>query len=109
MEVQAEKYSKGLPADLPAHIRPLPFLYQSTGVETRFTNNFDPQPRSRPVFGFHRPETLAALIPQRSDAPRSTRRIVGSRSRSTDAPWPFENTAILEHHRPLARPGYRYQ
>jgi type I restriction enzyme R subunit len=38
VEVQAEKYSKGLPTDLPAHIRPLPFLYQSTGVETRFTN-----------------------------------------------------------------------
>ena len=64
VEVQAEKYSKGLPTDLPAHIRPLPFLYQSTGVETRFTNGLDPQPRSRPVFSFHRPETLAALIPE---------------------------------------------
>jgi type I restriction enzyme R subunit len=70
VEVQAEKYSMGLPADLPAHIRPLPFLYQSTGVETRFTNGLDPQPRSRPVFSFHRPETLAALIPPRSHAPR---------------------------------------
>jgi type I restriction enzyme R subunit len=71
VEVQAEKYSKGLPTDLPAYIRPLPFLYQSTGVETRFTNGLDPQPRSRPVFSFHRPETLAALIPQRSEAPRN--------------------------------------
>src|SRR4029078_7810488 len=62
--------SKGLPTDLPAHVRPLPFLYQSTGVETRFTNGLDPQPRSRPVFSFHRPETLAALIPQRSEAPK---------------------------------------
>jgi type I restriction enzyme R subunit len=70
VEVQAEKYSKGLPTELPAHIRPLPFLYQSTGVETRFTTSLDPQPRSRPVFSFHRPETLAALIPRRSDAPR---------------------------------------
>ena len=70
VEVQAEKYSKGLPTDLPASIRPLPFLYQSTGVETRFTNGLDPQPRSRPVFSFHRPETLAALIPQRSEAPK---------------------------------------
>ena len=70
VEVQAEKYSKGLPTDLPAHIRPLPFLYQSTGVETRFTNGLDPQPRSRPVFSFHRPDTLAALIPQRNEAPR---------------------------------------
>lgn len=68
VEVQAEKYSKGLPTDLPAYIRPLPFLYQSTGVETRFTNGLDPQPRSRPVFSFHRPDTLAALIPERSEA-----------------------------------------
>ncbi len=70
VEVQAEKYSKGLPTDLPAYIRPLPFLYQSTGVETRFTNGLDPQPRSRPVFSFHRPETLAGLIPQRSEVPK---------------------------------------
>src|SRR5262249_28251266 len=35
------------------------FLYQSTGVETRFTNGLDPIPRSRQVFHFHRPETLA--------------------------------------------------
>ncbi len=70
VEVQAEKYSKGLPSDLPAHTRPLPFLYQSTGVETRFTNGLDPQPRSRPVFSFHRPETLAAFIPKHSEAPR---------------------------------------
>ena len=27
--------------------RPLPFLYESTGVETRFTNRLDPEPRSR--------------------------------------------------------------
>ncbi|HEY6262855.1 MAG TPA: hypothetical protein VIW47_14760, partial [Nitrospiraceae bacterium] len=71
VEIQAEKYSKGLPTDLPAHIRPLPFLYQSTGVETRFTNGHDPQPRSRPVFSFHRPETLVTLIPQRSEAPKN--------------------------------------
>lgn len=37
VEVQAVKYSEGLPSALPAYIRPLPFLYQSTGIETRFT------------------------------------------------------------------------
>ena len=70
VEVQSEKYSKGLPQDLPVTTRPLPFLYQSTGVETRFTNGLDPQPRSRSVFSFHRPETLAAMIPRHSEAPR---------------------------------------
>ncbi|AHG89834.1 type III restriction protein res subunit [Gemmatirosa kalamazoonensis] len=60
VEIQSEKYGAGLPAGIPAPVRPLPFLYQSTGVETRFTNRLDPVPRSREVFAFHRPETLAA-------------------------------------------------
>jgi len=37
----------------------LPFLYESTGVETVFRDDRDPEPRSRRVFSFHRPETLA--------------------------------------------------
>lgn len=62
VEIQAEKYSAGLPDQIPALVRPLPFLYQSTGVETRFTNRLDPDPRSRQVFHFHRPETLARWL-----------------------------------------------
>lgn len=37
---------------------PLPFVYESTGTLTRFTDYRDPKPRSRPVFTFHRPETF---------------------------------------------------
>lgn len=37
---------------------PLPFVYESTGTITRFTDRRDPKPRSREVFSFHRPETL---------------------------------------------------
>ena len=37
---------------------PLPFVYESTGTLTRFTNGRDLEPRSREVFTFHRPETL---------------------------------------------------
>ncbi len=37
---------------------PLPFVYESTGAITRFTDYRDPKPRSRPVFTFHRPETF---------------------------------------------------
>ncbi|MBW2655433.1 MAG: DEAD/DEAH box helicase family protein, partial [Deltaproteobacteria bacterium] len=58
VEIQSDKYKTGLPEDLPAWYRPLPFCYQSTGVETRFTNDLDPAPRSRDVFSFHRPETF---------------------------------------------------
>ena len=60
--VQSDKYSTGLPDNLPAHQRPLPFLYESTGAETHFTNRLDPEPRSRLVFSFHTPETLATWI-----------------------------------------------
>jgi type I restriction enzyme R subunit len=37
---------------------PLPFVYESTGTLTRFTDYRDPKPRSGPVFAFHRPETF---------------------------------------------------
>lgn len=41
---------------------PLPFVYESTGVITRFTDGRDPKPRSREVFTFHQPETLLEWI-----------------------------------------------
>ncbi len=41
---------------------PLPFLYEATGVVTRFTDQRDPKPRSREVFSFHRPDTLRAWL-----------------------------------------------
>jgi type I restriction enzyme, R subunit len=62
VEVQSARYAKGLPQSLPAWLRPLPFSYESTGIETHFTQGLDPQPRARSVFAFHRPETLAALL-----------------------------------------------
>lgn len=37
---------------------PLPFVYESTGSLTRFTDYRDPKPRSRPIFSFHKPETF---------------------------------------------------
>lgn len=40
----------------------LPFLYESTGQITRFTNGRDPNPRSRKVFSFHRSETLNGRV-----------------------------------------------
>ncbi|MCB0014491.1 MAG: DEAD/DEAH box helicase family protein, partial [Anaerolineales bacterium] len=43
---------------------PLPFVYESTGALTRFTDYRDPKPRSRPVFTFHRPETFAERLKQ---------------------------------------------
>src|SRR5258706_9022257 len=67
VEIQSGRYAQGLPDQLPAWRRPLPFLYESTGVETHFTNGLDPEPRARNVFAFHQPGTLAdwlGAIPQ---------------------------------------------
>jgi len=62
VEVQAEKYSTGLPAGLNPPIEPLPFLYLSTGAITKFTNLLDPDPRSRRIFQVHQPGTLAEWL-----------------------------------------------
>jgi type I restriction enzyme R subunit len=59
VERQAAKYVEGLPDWMTPPVYPLPLFYESTGAETRFTNGYDPDARSRRVFTFHRPETLA--------------------------------------------------
>ncbi|HLV98738.1 MAG TPA: DEAD/DEAH box helicase family protein [Ktedonobacterales bacterium] len=64
VEVQSAKYREGRAGALTMARVPLPFAYESTGVETRFTNDLDPEPRSRPVFAFHQPETLAEWLAQ---------------------------------------------
>jgi type I restriction enzyme, R subunit len=42
----------------------LPFVYESTGEVTKFTDYRDPKPRSREVFSFFRPETLLEWMKQ---------------------------------------------
>ena len=63
VEHQSTKYVDGLPEELePAVEGGLAFVYESTGTETRFTNRLDPEPASRPVVSFHRPETLSGWL-----------------------------------------------
>ena len=60
---QTARYTEGVPTDIPTALEGrLPFVYQSTGTETRFTNTRDPEPTSRDVFWFHRPETLVGWL-----------------------------------------------
>src|SRR6266851_8355475 len=62
---QSGRYAKNLPEFLRANSTgTLPFLYESTGVETFFRDERDPHPRSRQVFAFHRPATLLNWIEQ---------------------------------------------
>src|SRR5439155_16675936 len=58
VEEQSGNYGKGVLENHPKWHDPLPFAYESTGTETRFTNRLDAVPTSRNIFAFHRPETL---------------------------------------------------
>jgi len=69
VERQSGKYVEGLPEWMRPPVYPLPFIYESTGAETRFTNGYDPDARSRRIFTFHRPETLAEWTRQISADP----------------------------------------
>ncbi len=115
VETQSAKYTAGLPDALPAWRRPLAFAYESTGVETRFTNGFDAAPRSRPVFAFHRPETLADWL---ADARVTGNRFRGNiqsrrgrarvRSPRPDVPHAHAAHAAARRVRPLAGAGHRH-
>jgi type I restriction enzyme, R subunit len=104
VEIQTAKYSVGLPDIIPAPRRPLPFCYQSTGMETRFTNLLEPEARSRAVFAFHKPETLSQWIQADLKSPGST-----VRGRLRTMPplddrnlWPAQKRAILRLEESLA-------
>ena len=62
VELQGKKYREGLPEGVPCYRRPLKLGYESTGKVTQFTNDLEPDARSREVFTFHRPEELVRLV-----------------------------------------------
>ncbi len=62
--IQSENYSMDLPSNIPHVQEPLPFAYESTGIETYFRDIRDPEYRSRLVFAFHKPETLRDWLTQ---------------------------------------------
>lgn len=61
---QSDKYTIGLPDNLPHYQKPLPFAFESTGKETLFRDLRDPEPCSRPLFAFFKPETFMDWLPQ---------------------------------------------
>ena len=108
VETQSDKYTKGLPDGLPKWHNPLLFSYQSTGIETRFTNGIDPEPRSRRVFAFHKPELLFKWL--KEDAPKENflARLQAMPPLKEQGLWPAQITAIgsleksLKENRPRA-------
>lgn len=99
VEEQSARYVVGLPDEVPSRFDKLPFAYESTAVETHFTNFLDPEPRSRRVFWFHRPQTLAGWV---TEAEASTARPTLRHRLRTMPPvnkrdlWPKQGVAI-EH------------
>ncbi len=59
---QSQRYITSVPEELPHVQEPLPFAYESTGIETKFRDMRDPEPCSRSIFAFHKPETLQAWL-----------------------------------------------
>jgi type I restriction enzyme R subunit len=99
---QAAVYATGLPAHIPHVSLPLPFLYESTGVETFFRDNRDPQPRSRHTFAFHRPETLADWLSQADTLRARLRRMPERFPLATDNLWSAQVEAITHLERSFA-------
>ena len=106
VEPQADRYAAGLPAALTAPVKPLPFLYVSTGVNTRFTNLLDPAPRSRRVFNFHRPATITEWLAA-SSQPAPTEGVVaeGAGAALAGATRPSTIRSRVQHMPPVDLPG----
>ena len=89
VEAQSAKYAAGLPDNLPAHRRPLPFLFESNGSVTYFTNGLDPDAA----------QPAGVQLPAARDAGG-----VGRRSRRSFAPG-CKQLPPLDETRPLEGPG----
>jgi type I restriction enzyme R subunit len=97
VEHQSGRYVEGLPGWMRPPTYPLPFIYEATGKETRFTNGYDPDARSRRVFSFHRPETLAEWLRQiqaNPDAPTFRARVWHLPVLNVDDLWSVQAEAI---------------
>ncbi|MEI6605541.1 MAG: DEAD/DEAH box helicase family protein [Verrucomicrobiota bacterium] len=103
-EAQARRYSEGLPDDLNAHHRPLPFVYQASGTEIHFTNFLEENPRARDVFHFHTP---AGLLEISNQGQRQLRTLVRDMPAIADGIlWSVQRTTIgnLEESFAFGRP-----
>ena len=62
-ETQTERYANAT-LKWRKDAAPLPFLFEATGEIIRFTDGRDPVPRSREIFHFFKPDTLADWLAQ---------------------------------------------
>ncbi|WP_066931471.1 DEAD/DEAH box helicase family protein [Streptomyces sp. NBRC 110611] len=71
--IQNDRYAAGVLKEHSLAVwrreEPFAFRYATTGAETYFLNRLDPYARSREVFTFHRPETVARWMDQADTTP----------------------------------------
>ncbi len=93
-EPQSNRYARGFPKDFQYIDLPLPFIYESTGSETRFTNLWDPKPRSRDVFNFHKPETIEGWMKDEKETLR--RRLTKKPAFENKKLWDVQKKAVKQ-------------
>ena len=101
VEEQSSRYGYGVAEPIPAYGSPLPFAYESTGIETRFTNRLDPEPRSREVFTFHRPDELLRLALLGAEG-QLRAKLRAMPPLNVGKLWPVQSETILNLERSLA-------
>ncbi len=100
---QSQGYMNDLAENIPHVQLPLPFGYESTGKETYFRDIRDPDARSRRVFAFHKPETLAEWLSQ-ANTLRRRLRILPELTRDDLRDCQFEAITNLEESFAQSRP-----
>ena len=104
---QSGHYAENLPDFLATMVAgSMPFLYESTGVETFFRDERDPDPRSRPVFSFHRAETLVGWLTEPDTVRARLRKLpslvtAGMRQCQVEAITSLEESFAAAHPRAL--------
>src|SRR6266436_4217296 len=102
VEEQSGKYGKNLLDVYGKWREPLPFAYESTGVETQFTNQLDPSPKSRNIFAFHRPETLLEYLEAEHQLNTRLANLLSSDQMPTANLWSAQIEAICNLEKSLA-------
>lgn len=105
---QASRYIAGAPKHLVREDGQVRFEYVASGTETLFRDHADPDPTSRRVFSFHRPETLDRWIKERFTLRRRLRAMPqfltdGLRACQVDAVSALEKSMAENHPRALVQ------
>jgi type I restriction enzyme R subunit len=103
VEEQSRRYAENFPEDLHPIEFPLPFVYESTSVETYFRDFRDEVSRSRELFWFHKPDELRELL-NRKDTLRNQLRDLPPLEKGSLRDAQFEAIQQLEQSLAEGRP-----